>query len=171
MSAARGSTVARLQGTLPQVGRVVWIGLRPARGTPMQSVARATVTERGLAGDRARSDKRAVTLIQAEHIPTVAALVGWDAPPAPDILRRNVAVAGINLAALMGRRFRIGSAVLEGTQACHPCSRMEAALGPGGWNAMRGLGGLCARVVEPGEIAIDDPVAADPDDPDRKDGR
>ncbi len=79
----------------------------------------------------------------------------------PGLLRRNLLVSGINLNALMKRRFRIGDVVLEGTVACHPCSRMEEALGPGGFNAMRGLGGLCARVVEGGYLHIGDGVLAE----------
>ena len=50
---------------------------------------------------------------------------------APALLRRNVVVSGIPLVALKGRRFRIGEVVLEGTDDCDPCSRMEAALGAG----------------------------------------
>jgi MOSC domain-containing protein YiiM len=74
----------------------------------------------------------------------------------PQLLRRNLVVSGIPLIALKGRRFRIGEVLLEGTDACDPCSRMEAALGPGGYNAMRGHGGLCARIVEGGTIRIGD---------------
>ena len=76
------------------------------------------------------------------------------------MLRRNVVVSGIPLIALKGRRFRIGAVVLEGTDSCDPCSRMEAALGPGGFNAMRGMGGLCARIVEGGTFRIGDTVHA-----------
>jgi MOSC domain-containing protein YiiM len=65
---------------------------------------------------------------------------------APATLRRNLVVSGINLVALKGQRFQIGDAVLEGTSFAHPCSRMEEVLGQGGYNAMRGHGGLCARV-------------------------
>jgi MOSC domain-containing protein YiiM len=77
-------------------------------------------------------------------------------------LRRNLVVSGLPLVALKGRRFRIGEVVLEGTDACDPCSRMEDALGPGGYNAMRGMGGLCARIVEGGRILRGDTVVALP---------
>ena len=76
----------------------------------------------------------------------------------PATLRRNLVVSGLPLVALKGRRFRIGEAVFEGTGDCDPCSRMEAALGPGGYNAMRGHGGLCARVLQGGRISLGDDV-------------
>ncbi len=65
-------------------------------------------------------------------------------------------VSGLNLLALKGKRFRIGSVVLEYTGLCHPCSKMETSLGPGGYNAMRGHGGITTRVVEAGDIALGD---------------
>ena len=75
----------------------------------------------GLVGDRyaSGSGKRGITLIQAEHLPVIAALAGLDAV-APTTLRRNVVVSGIPLVALKGRRFRIGDVLLEGTDACDP---------------------------------------------------
>ena len=147
---------------LPRAGRVEWIGLRPAREAAMVEVDAAQAgTGGGLAGDRYKggSGKRGVTLIQAEHLPVIAALAGH-ASLAPATLRRNLVVSGIPLVALKGRRFRIGGVVLEGTGACDPCSRMEAALGPGGFNAMRGMGGLCARIVEGGTLRLGDAVEA-----------
>ncbi len=69
-------------------------------------------------------------------------------------------VSGINLRALKDRRFQVGEAVLEATDDCHPCSRMEAILGPGGYNAVRGHGGITARVVEGGAVRIGDAVTA-----------
>ena len=78
----------------------------------------------------------------------------------PALLRRNVVVSGIPLIALKERRFRIGDVLLEGTDECDPCSRMEDALGPGGYNAMRGHGGLCARILEGGVFRIGDRVEA-----------
>jgi len=77
------------------------------------------------------------------------------------VFRRNIVVSGLNLLALKGKQFRIGSVVLEYTGLCHPCSKMETALGPGGYNnAMRGHGGITTRVIEAGEIALGDDVRA-----------
>jgi MOSC domain-containing protein YiiM len=73
-------------------------------------------------------------------------------------LRRNLVVAGCNLRALQGRRFTIGDVELEGTGECHPCSRMEEALGEGGYQAMRGHGGLNARILRGGTLRIGDAV-------------
>ncbi|MCU4651691.1 MOSC domain-containing protein [Roseibacterium sp. SDUM158016] len=150
-------SIATLTARHAQAGRLEWIGLRPARLQPVQAVMEAELTEAGLAGDHGRHGKRAVTLIQAEHLPVIAALAGC-ATVAPETLRRNLVVSGINLAALRGRDLRIGRAVLRITGPCAPCSRMEAALGPGGYNAMRGHGGWCAEVVSPGPIAPGDAV-------------
>jgi MOSC domain-containing protein YiiM len=154
------SELYRLMSQFPRAGQVRWIGLRPARDVPMQEVLAAdAIAGKSLRGDRYASDsgKRGVTLIQAEHLPTIAALSGHDAID-PALLRRNIVVAGIPLIALKGRRFRIGEALCEGTDACDPCSRMEAALGPGGYNAMRGHGGLCARILEGGTLRVGDAV-------------
>ena len=148
------SALGRLMGHLPRPGRVEWIGLRPKRDVPMQAVEEALAqTGIGLVGDRyaGGSGKRGLTLIQAEHLPAIAALAGRDALD-PALLRRNVVVSGLPLVALKGRRFRLGEALLEGTEDCDPCSRMEDALGPGGYNAMRNHGGLCARILEGGRI-------------------
>lgn len=148
------SALGKLMATLPRPGRVEWIGLRPARGVAMREVEEAEAEAgKGLAGDRYQggSGKRGITLIQAEHLPAIAALAGLDAV-APAILRRNIVVSGLPLIALKGRRFRLGEALLETTESCDPCSMMEAALGPGGYNAMRGHGGWCARIVEGGRI-------------------
>lgn len=147
-------------------GRVRWIGLRPARGVPVREVERAeAVAGAGLAGDRFKrssTGKRGVTLIQAEHLPAIASLAQVPAL-SPSTLRRNVVVEGLPLVALIGRRFRIGGALLEGTGPCDPCSRMEEALGPGGYNAMRGMGGITARVLEGGDIALGDAVVPQDD--------
>jgi MOSC domain-containing protein YiiM len=151
-------SLRELLGTLPQTGRVEWIGVRPARRVSLVPVVSVEArTESGLEGDHyVSSGKRQVTLIQAEHLAVLSSLLGRQVEPA--MLRRNLVVAGINLAALKGARFLIGEALLEGTGPCEPCSRMEEALGPGGYNAMRGHGGITAQIVEGGLIRIGDEV-------------
>jgi MOSC domain-containing protein YiiM len=153
-------TLRALFSALPQVGRVEWIGVRPERHAPVvpvQAVEASVGT--GLRGDRYESGgKRQVTLIQAEHLAAVGSLLGASAPVEPGVLRRNIAVSGINLLALKAARFRVGEALLEGTGPCEPCSRMEDSLGPGGYNAMRGHGGITARVIEGGWIKVGDAV-------------
>ncbi|MEQ1514497.1 MAG: MOSC domain-containing protein [Lysobacteraceae bacterium] len=154
------SELHRLMTQFPRAGTVRWIGLRPARDVPMLAVDNAeAVAGKGLRGDRygSGSGKRGITLIQAEHLPVIAALAGLDTIE-PALLRRNLVVSGLSLIALKGRRFRIGDVVCDGTSPCDPCSRMELALGAGGYNAMRGHGGLCARILQDGTFRIGDAV-------------
>ena len=147
---------------LPQVGRLCWIGLRTERMGPIHVVTEAeTVAERGLKGDRRCGGKpgvkRQVTLIQAEHLQAVASMLHRNEIP-PELLRRNLVVSGINLLALKGKTFRVGEVLLEFSGPCEPCSRMESVLGPGGFNAMRGHGGITAKVIQGGVIRLGDPV-------------
>jgi len=142
-------------------GRLEWIGLRPARRAPVLTLASATlIAAHGIEGDRYRTEsngKRQVTLIAAEDMAAIAVFLGAE-EVAPECLRRNLLVRGVNLTALKDRRFRVGATVLEGSGDCAPCSRMEENLGPGGYNAVRGRGGITARVIEGGEIRIGDVV-------------
>ena len=146
--------------TLPQIGKVEWIGVRPERKAPMLVLdAVEARSERGLMGDRynGRNGKRHVTLIQFEHLTAISSLLGRK-ELAPELLRRNIAVSGINLLALKDKRFQIGGAILEYTGLCHPCSAMETTFGAGGYNAVRGHGGITARIIESGVIRRADPV-------------
>jgi len=156
-------SIAELQASLPRAGRLEWLAARPGRDQPMKTSDSARLIEdRGMEGDRASrrsGGRRQVTLLQWEHLPVIAALSGF-AKVDPAWLRRTLAVSGINLLALRTRRFRVGEVLLEGTGHCHPCSRMESALGPGGYNAMRGHGGITARVIEGGVIRLGDTVTS-----------
>lgn len=152
-----------LLARVPQVGRIEWIGRAPERRAPMEALESiALEVGTGLEGEHHATSgrsKRQVTLIQSEHLAVIAALAGQP-ELAPGRCRRNLVVSGINLLSLKGMRFRIGEALLEGTGPCAPCSRMEEELGPGGYQAMRGHGGITAAVVEPGTIRVHDEVAA-----------
>lgn len=148
---------------VPQVGRLIWIGVRPARGAPVEPREEVElVAGRGLAGDRAgrrAGGTRQVSLLQAEHLDVLARLMRRERID-PAALRRNLVIEGVNLRALARARFRVGGCVLEGTGECHPCSKMEDALGDGGYAAMRGHGGILARVIEGGSVGIGAEVRA-----------
>ncbi len=155
-----GTPLQRLLDGTMRPGAVGWIGMRPSRHAPMQSAFEAVLREAdGVGSDhyRGRSGTRQVSLIGRENLAAIGAFLGRDPAP-PELLRRNVVVQGINLLALKGRRFRLGSAVLEYTGDCHPCSRMETLLGPGGYNAVRGHGGILARVLKTGTVRIGDAI-------------
>src|SRR6202012_2150545 len=154
------SSLAKLLDAPVRPGRVTWLGLRPERRAPMK-VAGARQLEpcRGVSGYRySKPDgNRQVTLIGAENLAAIGAFLGM-ASVDPEAVRRNIVIEGLNLLALKERRFRIGEAILQTTGECHPCSRMEEILGVGGYNAMRGQGGITARVIEGGRVAVGDPV-------------
>ncbi|MGH1485911.1 MAG: MOSC domain-containing protein [Cellvibrionaceae bacterium] len=157
----QGRLFARYLDDLP-AGQLEWIGLRPARKTPMQVVDTVNALEGlGLSGDRrcqgTPGSARQVTIISIEYIDTIARLLKKETID-PGLLRRNLVVSGINLTALRHQRFQIGDATFEATALCHPCSRMEKALGKNGVAAMLGHGGLCAKILQGGCISVGDEV-------------
>ncbi len=158
------ASIRSLMAQFPRAGEVRWIGLRARRGPVAVVDAAQAIAGAGLAGDHRAArpgGSRQVTLIQAEHLPVVAGLLGRREVD-PAWLRRNLVVAGVNLLALKGCEVRIGQAVLRHTGPCHPCSRMEASLGRGGYNAMRGHGGITAQVIAGGVIRVGDRVEVGP---------
>ena len=147
--------------TFAMTGRLEWIGLRKAHRSEVVSVGSARlVAGYGIEGDHAGQclgRKRQVSLIQHEHLPLIARFAGVKAVE-PALLRRNLMISGTNLLALKHRCFRIGEAVFEAVGDCHPCRRMEEAIGRGGFRAMCGYGGLVAVVKAGGGIAVGDAV-------------
>ena len=174
------ASLRELTALFPRAGRIEQVLLRPLRrGLMLRVDAAHAIAGHGLQGDRAAAraatapggGRRQVSLMQAEHLPVIAALAGQGAVEAA-LLRRNLVVAGLNLVAarsLFKDRplwLSIGDAVvLEVTGPCEPCSRMEEALGAGGYNAMRGHGGMTARVLTGGEIRCGDAVRCQPAPP------
>jgi len=150
----------------PQIleGRVDAIIVRGAPRLPARMIdATDAIAGIGLADDRlgkqgeADLSTRQVTAIQAEHLPVIAQLARTTRVD-PVALRRNLVISGINLLALKNAKLQVGAAVIELVGPCHPCSRMEEAIGKGGYAAMRGHGGMTARVIKSGEIRTGDIV-------------
>jgi len=149
-------------------GRVEAIVVRGAPRDParrvMQTQALAGI---GLADDRlgqrgeAELSTRQVTLIQQEHPPLIAAFARTGAIDPVD-LRRNLVVSGLNLLSLKNAHLRVGEALIQLVGPCHPRSRMEDVIGPGGYAAMRGHGGMTARVLTGGAIRVGDVVSVQP---------
>lgn len=162
------SPLQELIAEVPQQGRVRWIGVRPqSRSQMIELDAVEARLEAGLTGDHARPgvrNARQVTLMQWEHLAVINSLMGRPAaqPVLAQDLRRNIVVSGINLFSLKGRRFRIGQAIFETTGWCQPCTRLENNLGPGTFQAVRGHGGITARVIQSGIIRLDDTVSVEP---------
>ncbi|WPP52431.1 MOSC domain-containing protein [Catalinimonas niigatensis] len=156
-----GITIKDLFNTLPQVGEVRWISIRPKRQSmPVEKESVLADASHGLEGDHyggGANGKRQVTLINEEHLKSVASFLGKESLN-PALLRRNIMVKGINLMALKDQQFQIGEAILKMTGLCQPCSRMEENLGEGGYNAMRGHGGITAKIIKSGLIKIGDHV-------------
>jgi len=153
-------SIKTLQDILPQIGKIEMITFRTQKKGEIKTIDTVDINvERGIAGDHQskKGSKRMVTLIQKEHLEVVSALLGKKV----DIkqTRRNILVSGINLLALHNRLIKIGNEViLQGTGYCVPCSLMETNLGAGGFNAMRGHGGITAEVLQGGTITINDQV-------------
>lgn len=141
------------------------IFIAPEKGAQVQALpAVVAIAERGLKGDRYSNDlnrKNAgqqVTLIEAEAIEGFVAETGL--AMAPHEPRRNLVTRGIDLNALVGKRFKIGECEFEGIELCEPCAT---------WGRNTHLevvrffvhrGGLNARIVKGGTISVGSSIAA-----------
>lgn len=135
---------------------------------PMEVVDHVNVSvEAGLEGDFRGAVKpggrgrRQVSLLERGDWDAAMAAIGHNLPWQER--RANLLIDGLDLPKTPGTRLRIGTVVLEITQECDPCSRMEtlaaglkAALTPD-WR-----GGVLARVIEGGAIAIGDAILVEP---------
>jgi MOSC domain-containing protein YiiM len=147
-------------------GVVEAIHIAPAAGEPMRAVdvarARAGV---GLDGDRYASGRghyddarvsRDLTLVQAEMTEALAREHGIEL--APGETRRNITTRGIHLNALLGRRFRVGEVLCEGTRLCEPCQYLADLLGKQLVGPLVHRGGLRADILNDGYIRRGDGV-------------
>lgn len=104
------------------------INLSPVRGRPQTPVDAAELTsEQGLVGDRHAGRRAVVSLIAAEEVEAFNAATGLDVDPAET--GRNIVTRGVDLNALVDRRFRLGGVELEGFELCEPCVTLGGRLG------------------------------------------
>lgn len=141
-------------------GRVeaIFVGGERALLAPVES-ARA-LAGRGLEGNRYFYDDappgRALTLIAAEALEDLHAETGIELDALDS--GRNVLTRGVDVNALVGKRFRIGAVECRGVELCEPCRHLESVTQPG---VLRGLvhrGGLNADILTDGDIAVGDAV-------------
>ena len=72
--------------------------------------------------------------------------------------RRNIITRGIRLDEMRRKRFRIGEAILEYDRPRPPCRHVQDLSEPGMTRALKGRGGICARVVKAGWIRTRDAI-------------
>jgi hypothetical protein len=158
----------RHRGVADLLGTVEGLAVAPAAEAPMRLLEAAQARAgRGLDGDRyaagagtfsSRAGRRPgydLTLIAAEVLDELAA-AGQPLDFAGT--RRNVLTRGIDVNALVGRRFRIGDVECEGLRLCEPCVHLDRLSGPGLLRPLIHRGGLRADVLTDGEIRPGAPV-------------
>jgi MOSC domain-containing protein YiiM len=144
-------------------GRVEAIYLSPEHGELPAPVDRVHARAgQGLEGNRYYWDGGgappgcALTLIASEAVEAVES--EGDVSVEPAATRRNVLTRGIDVNALVGKRFRIGTVECEGVELCEPCATLEAMTQPGMIKAFVHRGGLNADILTDGEISVGDAV-------------
>jgi len=175
MPETTNSSLRQLTQHFGKPGQLEAIYLRQVRGLDcIAAQVTEAIAQKGLAGDRFSKtpsrnplgSNRQVTLIQAEHIAVISAFIG--APVDAAKLWRNLVVSGINLLAAKSlfkdqvMQIKIGEVILQVSGLCEPCSKMETTLGQGGYNAMRGHGGVNAKIIQGGMLKIGDAVSCVP---------
>src|SRR6266581_8368940 len=128
-------------------GRVEEINIGPRYQLPDPVERVRADAGKGLAGNRyyfedGAEPGRALTLIAAEALESMAAEHGVEITAAES--RRNVLTRGIDLNALVGRRFRVGDVECLGVELCEPCSHLASLTHPAVLRGMVHRAGLNA---------------------------
>ena len=72
--------------------------------------------------------------------------------------RRNVLTSGIDLRELIGRQFKLGSALCQGIEDCDPCVFLAATVHRSVLPEMKEKAGLRAIILEDGDLKIGDTI-------------
>jgi MOSC domain-containing protein YiiM len=125
----------------------------------------STVEGCGIEGDRycegtgfwtRYGDVCQVTLIEGEDLDYIENELGIGVGNGEH--RRNIITRGIRLSDLRRKTFRIGEAVLEYDRPRPPCRHVQDLSEPGMTRALKNRGGICARVVQAGNIRAGDSI-------------
>jgi MOSC domain-containing protein YiiM len=116
------------------------------------------VAGRGVVGDRffdhKENFKGQITFFASEVLEDVCLQLGVQGASA-GVLRRNVITAGVDLNSLIGKEFVLRGVRFAGVEECRPCYWMDQALGLGAEAALRGRGGLRARILVGGTVCVE----------------
>jgi MOSC domain-containing protein YiiM len=148
-------------------GRLLHIHIAEKGSAPMQELAEARlIAGLGIEGDRYATGtgtyspkpqrERQVTLIEVETLEALKR--DHDLDLAPHEHRRNLTVRGVPLNHLVGRRFRVGEAVLEGIRLNVPCQYLDDLLGRRLFKPLTNRSGLNCIIIEGGTIRPGDRV-------------
>lgn len=129
---------------------------QPAGTTPMIEVAEVNcVSGKGLVGDRFfdwKDDyKGQITFFEHEQYERLCEKLSVMSVP-PSALRRNVITKGMDLNTLIGTEFEVQGVRFLGTQECSPCYWMNQAFAEGAEDALKGHGGLRAKILSDGTL-------------------
>jgi MOSC domain-containing protein YiiM len=132
----------------------------PAGDDPMQPVeAMECVAGRGIRGDRffdfKEDYKGQITFFSLETWEALCEKFGV-ADRGPETFRRNVIVSGIDLNSLIGKEFELQGVRFSGSQEAAPCYWMNQAFADGAEEALKGRGGLRARILSDGMLRVDE---------------
>jgi len=127
---------------------------QPAGTTPVTEVTEVEcVADKGLIGDRFfgwKDDyKGQITFFEYEQYERLCEKLGVMGVP-PSALRRNVITKGVALNTLIGAEFEVQGVRFLGTQECSPCYWMNQAFAEGAEEALKGHGGLRAKILSDG---------------------
>ena len=165
------ATMMDAEATVSWTGVVRFLHKTPRAFLPMRSFPELTlIAGRGIEGDRYMigqeagfyshkpEEGRQVTLFEVETLE--ALLRDHRIELKPEEHRRNVTVEGVPLNHLVGRRFRLGEALLEATRLSTPCRHIEEILGKAVFDPLINRSGLNCRIIEGGVVRVGDVVRA-----------
>ena len=116
------------------------------------------IAGRGIEGDRfldyKGNYKGQITFFEMETYDRLCKEFGIE-DKSPGVFRRNVLTRGIDLNKLIGTEFELQGVRFLGTEESKPCYWMDQAFAPGAEVALRGHGGLRAKILTDGVLRID----------------